>query len=278
MGTLYLVATPIGNLEDITGRALRILREVRLIAAEDTRHTRKLLHHYDIHTPMTSFHEHNQRVKLNELLRALEQGDVALVSDAGTPGLNDPGYALVQAAVQAGHKVCPIPGPSAPIAALVVSGLPTEAFLYLGYLPRRTSERRALLQQIAPLPYTLIFLEAPHRLLASLKELEETLGDRQCAVARELTKVHEDIFRGRLSQARQHFESNPPRGEITLVIAGLAEQPERWSLEQVQSALEEALAQGKPPTQVAAYIAQTSGWQRREIYQLIQRRKTHESG
>jgi len=273
MGTLYLVATPIGNLEDITERALRILREVRLIAAEDTRQTRKLLQHYGIHTPLTSFHEHNQQAKVGGVLRALEEGDVALVSDAGTPGLNDPGVVLVRAAIQAGHKVCPIPGPSAPIAALVVSGLPTEAFLYLGYLPRRTSERRALLQKVAPLPYTLIFLEAPHRLLPSLRDLAEVLGDRDIAVARELTKVHEDIFRGRLNQAIQHFEANPPRGELTLVVAGVVEQPQRWSPEYLQSALEEALAQGIPPSQVAAKLAQTSGWQRRDIYQLIQRRK-----
>lgn len=273
MGTLYLVATPIGNLEDITGRALRILREVRLIAAEDTRQTRKLLQHYGIHTPLTSFHEHNQQAKLGGVLRALEQGDVALVSDAGTPGLNDPGYVLVRAAIQAGHRVCPIPGASAPIAALVVSGLPTEAFLYLGYLPRRTSERRALLQKVASLPYTLIFLEAPHRLLSSLRDLAEILGDRDIAVARELTKVHEDIFRGRLNQAIQHFEANSPRGELTLVVAGIVEQPQRWSPEHLQSALEEALAQGIPPSQVAAKLAQTSGWQRREVYQLIQRRK-----
>lgn len=273
MGTLYLVATPIGNLEDITGRALRILREVRLIAAEDTRQTRKLLQHYGIRTPLTSFHEHNQQAKLGGVLRALEEGDVALVSDAGTPGLNDPGYVLVRAAIQAGHTVCPIPGASAPIAALVVSGLPTAAFLYLGYLPRRTSERRALLQKVASLPYTLIFLEAPHRLLSSLRDLTEILGDREIAVARELTKVHEDIFRGRLNQAIQHFEANSPRGELTLVVSGIVEQPQRWSLEHLQSALEEALAQGIPPSRVAAKLAQTSGWQRREIYQLIQRRK-----
>lgn len=278
MGTLYLVATPIGNLEDITARALRILREVHLIAAEDTRQTRKLLQHYDIHTPMISFHEHNQQARLDTLLRALEQGNVALVSDAGTPGLNDPGYILVRSALQAGHQVSPIPGPSAPIAALVVSGLPTEAFLYLGYLPRRATERRALLQKVASLPYTLIFLEAPHRLIASLEDLEAVLGDREIAVARELTKVHEEIFRGRLSQARQYYEATPPRGELTLVVAGLEEQHQRWTPQQLQSALSEAVAQGLSPSQIAARLAQASGWQRREIYQFIQRRKSHESG
>ncbi len=165
MGTLYLVATPIGNLQDITGRALEILKQVRLIAAEDTRQTRKLLDHYQIHTPLISYHEHNKLSRLAEVLAALEEADVALVSDAGTPALNDPGYELVKAALQAGYPVSPIPGPSAPLAALVASGLPTDAFLYLGYLPRKTGERRTLLGKIAGLPYTLVFLETPHRLL-----------------------------------------------------------------------------------------------------------------
>ena len=191
MGTLYLVATPIGNLEDLSPRAVSTLREARLIAAEDTRVTRKLLAHFDLHTSLTSYLEHNKLSKLDSILAALAQGDVALVSDAGTPAINDPGYELVRAALAAGHSVCPIPGPSAPLAALAASGLPTAAFLYLGYLPRKSTDRRALLEQIAALSYTLIFLESPHRLLAGLADLEYSLGDRQIAVARELTKVHE---------------------------------------------------------------------------------------
>jgi 16S rRNA (cytidine1402-2'-O)-methyltransferase len=220
MSTLYLVATPIGNLEDISARALRVLREVRLIAAEDTRHTARLLQHYDIHTPSLSYHEHNKLVRLERVMEALREGDVALVSDAGTPALNDPGYELVRAAIATGHFVSPIPGASAPIAALVASGLPTDRFLYLGYLPRKLGERKRLLQQVAGLPYTLIFLEAPHRLLEALESLRAAFGDRQMAVGRELTKLHEEIFRGSLDQARKHFEDHPPRGEFTLIIAG----------------------------------------------------------
>ena len=167
MGNLYLVATPIGNLEDISQRALRLLRQVNLIAAEDTRQTRKLLAHFDIHTPLTSYFEHNKLGKIEQILAALERGDVALVSDAGTPGLNDPGFELVRSALAAGFTVSPVPGPSAPIAALVASGLPTDAFLYLGYLPRKSSERQQMLREVAELPYTLIFLETPHRLQAA---------------------------------------------------------------------------------------------------------------
>lgn len=269
MGTLYLVATPIGNLEDISARALRILRESCLIAAEDTRRTRKLLHHYSIKTPSTSYHEHSRQSKLSKVLSALEEGDVALVSDAGTPGLNDPGFELVRAALDAGHIVSPIPGPSAPIAALVASGLPTNAFLYLGYLPRKSTERRRLLEEIADQPYTLIFLETPHRLLSALEELEDVLGDRQVAVARELTKLHEEIFRGRLNEARAHFTTQPPRGEFTLIIAGRPLGKERWPEERLQVALTDALAKGLSPPQIASQVAAESRWPRRDVYRLL---------
>ena len=180
MGILYLVATPIGNLEDISLRALNILRSSRLIAAEDTRVTRRLLSAYDIHTPLTSYFEHNKLAKLDRILANLEEGAVALVSDAGTPGLNDPGYELVRAALAAGHTVVPIPGPSAPTAALVASGLPTNSFLYLGYLPRKASERRHVLESIASLPFTLIFLEAPHRLVDCTKRPLGSPGELGC--------------------------------------------------------------------------------------------------
>ncbi len=268
MGTLYLVATPIGNLEDITARALRVLLQARLIAAEDTRQTRKLLSHFDIHVPLLSYYEHNKYVRLSEVLEALEQGDVALVSDAGTPALNDPGYELVCAALAGGFPVCPIPGACAPISALVASGIPTDAFLYLGYLPRKSSMRSRVLQTVAPLPYTLIFLESPHRVLDALADLQTVLGDRQVAVARELTKLHEEIFRGALSQAHQHFTTQAPRGEFTLVIAGAAQQVQLWSEEQMQSALLRALADGEPPSQVAARLAAQSGWQKRAVYRM----------
>lgn len=269
MSTLYLVATPIGNLEDISARALRTLRQVSLIAAEDTRQTAKLLRRYDIHTQSLSYHEHNKLVRLGRVLEALQEGDVALVSDAGTPALNDPGYELVRAVIAAGHEVSPIPGASAPIAALVVSGLPADSFLYLGYLPRKAGERERLLNRIADLPYTLIFLEAPHRLLADLEYMQGVLGDRQIAVGRELTKVHEEIFRGSLSQAREHFTENPPRGEFTLVLAGNTNSTERWTEDQLHAALKANLTNGLTSSQVALELAGPSGWSRREIYQYL---------
>jgi len=268
VGTLYLVATPIGNLQDITGRALEILKQVRLVAAEDTRQTRKLFDHYQIHTPLISYHEHNKLARLAEVLAALDEADVALVSDAGTPALNDPGYELVKAALQAGYQVSPIPGPSAPLAALVASGLPTDAFLYLGYLPRKTSERRTMLGKIAGLPYTLVFLETPHRLLSALQDLQSVLGDRSIAVARELTKLHEEILRGSLSQALAHFSAQPARGEITLVIEGNKAQV-AWSEEQVRSSLEKLLSEGYSATQSAAEVADRSGWPRRTLYRMV---------
>ena len=271
MGTLYLVATPIGNLEDISPRALRILGEARLIAAEDTRVTRKLLTHFDIHTPLTSYYEHNKLSKLKVILDALAGGDVALVSDAGTPALNDPGYELVRAALEAGHNVSPVPGPSAPVAALTASGLPTDAFLYLGYLPRKISERRALVGQVVNLSYTLIFLEAPHRLLDSLADLQAILGERPIAIARELTKLHEQIWRGTFSEAYEYFTRHEPRGEFTLVIGGkepALREVEKWSEAHMMSALLAGSEAGESPTLLAARLATESGWARREIYKL----------
>jgi 16S rRNA (cytidine1402-2'-O)-methyltransferase len=269
MSTLYLVATPIGNLDDISARALRILGEVGLIAAEDTRHTAKLLQRYDIRTPCISYHEHNKLVRLERILEALESGDVALVSDAGTPALNDPGYELVRACLDAGHEISPIPGACAPIAALVASGLPTDSFLYLGYLPRKSNDRERLLKQVASLPYTLIFLEAPHRLAETVDHLQAVLGDRQVALARELTKLHEEIYRGSLGQARQHLNENPPRGEFTLVIAGSTSQTARWPIERLEAELQARLAAGETPTRASSALVEPSGWSRREIYQHL---------
>ena len=269
MGTLHLVATPIGNLEDISPRAVRILRESRLIAAEDTRVTRKLLAHFDIHTPLTSYFEHNKLSKLETILAALNKGSVALVSDAGTPAINDPGYELVCAALEAGHTVSPVPGPTAPVAALVASGLPTSSFLYLGYLPRKSSERLAMVSQIASLPHTLVFLETPHRLLSALKDLETALGDRQISIARELTKVHEEIWRGSISAGAEYFTQNEPRGEFTLVIAGQrTDEKSRWTEDKVKIALKIGLKLGESPAVLAGRVAQESGWNRREVYKL----------
>ena len=269
MGTLYLVATPIGNLEDLSPRAVRILREARLIAAEDTRETKKLLTAFDIHTPLTSYFEHNKLDKLDSILAALAEGDVALVSDAGTPAINDPGYELVRAALEAGYAVSPIPGPSAPLAALAASGLPTDAFLYLGYLPRKSSERRAVAIQVKLLTYTLIFLESPHRLLEALEDLESALGDRKIAIARELTKVHEEIWRGTISGARQYFGEHEPLGEFTLVLAGKDKnEKHKWTEDKVRIAIKFGLKLGEAPSALAKRIAEESGWERQEIYKL----------
>lgn len=267
VGTLYLVGTPIGNLEDITLRALRILREVSLIAAEDTRHTRKLLARYDIHTPTTSYFEHNKLAKLDAILSALEAGDVALVSDAGMPGISDPGYELVRAALERGFPVVPVPGPSAIVAALAASGLPTDAFVYVGFLPRKAGERRRVLESLREERRTLVLYEAPHRLLDTLADILDTLGDRPVAIARELTKVHEEIWRGMVSGARAHFAGREPRGEFTLIVGGASE-PQAWSEEQVRAALAERLAAGWTARDAVADVAAGSGWRRRPLYQI----------
>lgn len=273
MGTLYLVATPIGNLEDMSPRAVRVLREAALVAAEDTRHSGRLLAHFDIHTPLTSYFEHNKLSKLDKILAALLAGDVALISDAGTPTINDPGYELVQAALAAGHTVSPIPGPSAPLAALTASGLPTDSFLYLGYLPRKASERRAFLSTVKNLPYTLIFLETPHRLLDALADMDSALGERRMAAARELTKLHEQIWRGTIGAAREHFERNRPRGEFTLVVAGQKSPSPalaQWTEDRLRLAIASGLGAGEKPSALARRLADESGWERRSIYQMIQ--------
>ena len=218
-GTLYLVATPIGNLADITHRALQTLRDVALVACEDTRHTRKLLQHYGIDAKTVSYHEHNEQQRGRKLIELLQQGsDVAVVSDAGTPAISDPGFRLVRAAVEHGIAIVPVPGPSALVAALIASGLPTDEFFFGGFLPARSLARRAHFEELRAVPATLIFYEAPHRLAPSLKDAYEVLGEREAVVARELTKLHEEIRRGRLSELAEHYATNEPRGEIVLVI------------------------------------------------------------
>ena len=219
-GTLYVVATPIGNLEDITHRALRVLREVDIIACEDTRHTRKLLNHYGIKTKVTSYHDHNERERTVELLQALASGaNVAIVSDAGTPSISDPGFRLVSEAGAQDITVVALPGPTALIAALVASGLPTDEFFFAGFLPARSGARRTRLAELREIPATLIFYEAPHRIAATLRDAREILGEREAVVARELTKIHEEIARGRLSELAERFSSaEKARGEIVLLI------------------------------------------------------------
>jgi 16S rRNA (cytidine1402-2'-O)-methyltransferase len=220
MGTLYVVGTPIGNLEDITYRAVRILREVSVIAAEDTRTTRTLLRAYDIQTPLTSFHEFSGPGKVQRLIDRLNSEDVALVSDAGMPGISDPGYPLIRAALDADHHVVPIPGPSAILAALVASGLPMHAFHFLGFLPRKSGERRRAFAAVAEEDATIVAFESPHRLAASLSDAADVLGNRPMAAARELTKKFEEVLRGTVFELAERFGREAPRGEFTLVFAG----------------------------------------------------------
>jgi 16S rRNA (cytidine1402-2'-O)-methyltransferase len=268
VGTLYLVATPIGHLEDITLRALSVLRQAALIASEDTRQTRKLLARYGVVTRQVSYHEHSPAARLSALLQALDEGDVALVSDAGTPGLSDPGFELVRLAIERGHVVRPVPGPSAPIAALVASGLPADRFTFLGYLPRQRAERRTLLEAHAHAANTLVFFEVPHRLRSALADLEAVFGaERPAAVARELTKIHEEIRRGGLAELRKHFAGVEPRGEFTLVVAGAGD-GSRWSEAEVRAALRDRDRQGDSPSAAARLVAQRSGWRRGDVYRL----------
>jgi 16S rRNA (cytidine1402-2'-O)-methyltransferase len=261
--TLYVVATPIGNLEDISLRALRLLKQVELIAAEDTRTTCQLLNAYDIKTPLTSYHEHNKRAKLGYLLDCLKEKDVALVSEAGMPGLSDPGYELIAAAIERGIPVVPVPGASAVITALVVSGLPSSQFLYLGFLPRRQGARRRLFKSVAHEPWTLVAFEAPHRLLETLNDALEVFGDRKVAACRELTKVYEEVFRGKLSQAIEHFTQ--PRGEFTLVIEGEVGQEPEVS-QQIERELRRLYRQGAGAKEAVARLSESSGISKKKLY------------
>jgi 16S rRNA (cytidine1402-2'-O)-methyltransferase len=263
--TLYVVATPIGNLEDITLRALRILKEVSLIAAEDTRHTLKLLNAHGIRTPLTSYYEHNKLTKLDYVLGKLEQGDVALVSDAGTPGIADPGSELIAAAIERGFRVEAIPGPSAVMAALAVAGLPTAEFRFVAFLPRKASDRRMAVERLSIETATLVLLEAPHRLKATLTVLTEVFGDRRLAVCRELTKLHEEIYRGNLSGALAHFIE--PRGEFVLVIEGAKPIEHLPELnESVEKQLIELKQHGVSAKLSVSTLAEKTGVSRRELY------------
>ena len=270
MCTLYLVATPIGNLEDITLRALRILREVDLIAAEDTRTTRKLLSHYDIHTTLTSYNDRNKRAKTPYILERLGRGDVALVSEAGTPAISDPGQELVVAAYALGARVVPVPGPSVVTAALAAAGLPSRTFTYLGFLPRQPGSRRRLLRSVAGRPDTLVAFEAPHRLRDSLLDMRQELGDRPVAVCRELTKLFEEIFRGSISEALHWFAE--PRGEFTLVIAG-AEPSERPGTDaDIEASVREEMrrlrGRGATAQEAISRLSRQYGLPRRRLYQI----------
>jgi len=267
-GRLSIVATPIGNLSDITLRALRVLADADVIAAEDTRTTRKLLTQHGIRTPLVAYHEHNETVRTPELLGRLQRGEsVALVSESGTPSISDPGYRLVHAAVDADIHVEPVPGPSAILAALVVSGLPTDAFVFEGFLPRRASERRRRLETLKNEPRTVVVFEAPHRLDAAVTDMLEVLGDRRVALCRELTKMHEDVRRSTLSELASALRRRPVKGEIVLVLEGSSE-----AAPDLDGAVAEALeriAGGESVREATRAVATERGVPRRPLYDRV---------
>ena len=267
-GILYVVSTPIGNLEDITLRALRTLKEVDLVAAEDTRRTRQLLTHYGIHKTLISYHEHNERMREDLLLNKLREGKkVALVTDAGTPGISDPGEPLVRRAVQEGITLIPIPGPSAAVAALSISGLPTESFLFYGFLPSKSSARRKFFESLKKQADTLIFYESPRRLCAFLKEAMEVLGDRQGMVAREITKVYEEFLRGTISEILGKINGAEVKGEITVILSGNTER-EIIDSQAIQTALQHYTVEvGLPWKEAVDRVAEDLGAAKREVYQ-----------
>jgi 16S rRNA (cytidine1402-2'-O)-methyltransferase len=268
MGTLSVVATPIGNLEDVTLRALRVLGEADLLLAEDTRRTRQLLDRHGIAARPRSLHAHNEAARADEALAALDAGQhVALVSDAGTPLVSDPGGRLVTRAIAAGHTVVPVPGPSAPLAALVASGLPAEAFSFVGFLPRKAGERKARLEALCGRADTLVFFESPRRLAATLGELATAFGDRRACVARELTKLHEEAVRGTLSELSRHF-ADGARGEVTIVVEGAPEADVRLPPERLRERVRALLAGGASARDAAAQVSQETGAPRREVYAM----------
>ncbi len=266
MPTLYIVPTPIGNLEDITLRALRVLKEVDVIAAEDTRTTRKLLDRYDVSTRMTPFHDHNSNHKLPELIERLATSDIALVTDAGTPAISDPGQELVAAAARIGAEVVPLPGASAVTTAVAVSGIASDGFLFLGFLPRRRSARKSTLADVAGDRRVLVAFEAPHRLSNSLQDALEILGDRRIAVCREMTKLHEEVFRGTISEAVEHFDA--PRGEFTLVIEGNHDEIEAADDAAVSVLLLDAKDRGMRAREAVTEVVEATGRSRRDVYAL----------
>ena len=272
-GLLYIVATPIGNLEDVTLRALRVLKEVDLIAAEDTRHTEILLHHYDIRTPVTSYHEHNERSKAQTLIERLRRGEqLALVCDAGTPAISDPGYRLVVEAIGAGITVVPLPGASALTAALSAAGLPTNRFIFDGFLPAKKTERRRRIEAMKQESRTLVFYEAPHRLKETLDDLEELLGERQLAIGREISKLHEEFWRGTVSELRSQIDEQTVKGEITLVVQGAIGQPPVSEEELIREI--DCLAQdGMRVKEIAELVGEHRGIAKRDVYRLALRRK-----
>lgn len=283
-GHLYVVSTPIGNLDDITPRAVATLSSVSLILAEDTRHSRRLLDRYAIRAPLASYHEHNEARSAPRLVERLLAGEsMALISDAGTPLLSDPGERLVNAAIAAGVRVVPIPGPSALLAALVASGMAAERFTFYGFLPRKGRDRTDLLHEIARLPHTAVLYEAPGRLASTLAALvEQGAGDRSVAVARELTKQFEEIRRGTVAELARYYQDSPPRGEVVIVLAGGVVAPAAVDADAMRSRASELLAAGKSARDVARALVEEHGVARNDAYRLAQEAEpatfAHESG
>jgi len=267
-GVLYIVATPIGNLEDLTFRALRILKEVDLIAAEDTRHSRRLLDHYGIKTPLTSYHEHNEQSKARHLVERMQRGEnVALISDAGTPVLSDPGHRLVHEAIRSGIAISPVPGPSALVAALSASGLSMERFVFEGFLPAKRKERREKLQSLGAEARTLVFYEAPHRLKESLADIGAILGAREMVLAREMSKVHEEFLRGSAGDLMTQLADREVRGELTLVIAGATGEPA--AAEQIMAEIRKLKSDGMRVKEIAALLGEKYSVAKREVYRMV---------
>lgn len=270
MGTLYVCATPIGNLEDVSIRLLKTLRRVDIIACEDTRQTSKLLQRYHIRKRLVSYHQHNRRAREELMVGYLREGkDVALVSDAGMPAISDPGEDLVRSAIREGFPVVVVPGPSALVSALALSGMDTTRFVFEGFLPAKASQRRDVLASLAAEPRTVVLYEAPHRLLATLEDMEAIMGERQIAVARELTKLFEEVVRGTVIEVRQHFATHPPRGEITIIIEGNPGQPAQVDRVALLRELEELIASGVEKKEAFKIKAREYGLKKRDIYRLF---------
>lgn len=277
-GMLYLCATPIGNLEDITYRVLRILKEVDLIAAEDTRNSIKLLNHFEIKTPMTSYHEYNKYEKGRYLIEQMQEGkNIALITDAGTPGISDPGEELVAMCYEAGILVTSLPGPAACITALTISGLPTRRFAFEAFLPSDKKERAVILEELKRETRTIILYEAPHRLVKTLEELSENLGDRKISLCRELTKKHETVFRGSLSEAVFWYKENPPKGECVMVLEGRSreemeqEARQQWEDMPLEAHMEHYMSQGIDKKEAMKLVAKDRGISKRDVYQALLR-------